>query len=144
MMMKTIIWTKDGSAWRSADGRFYISSDRGGKWNLIDKVTGRHNTCLMLRSAKRVACLRVRAENRPAVPMKAHQETMVKQKLTPAEERSAVADFVDHRFPDGAPDGFMEGCQIDYYQDEAGRWCYQITDSRGYGDGTGESHPIGD
>jgi hypothetical protein len=64
---KTIKWEKDGLVWRSADGRFYISKDMGGKWHLTDKATEKHDVCVMLRSAKRTAAWRVRDEGRPLI-----------------------------------------------------------------------------
>jgi hypothetical protein len=72
------------------------------------------------------------------------EETTMRERLTREEEQAAVADFVDYRHPDGAPEGFLEGCEVSYYQDDDGRWRYQVTDATGHGDGTGEWHPVGE
>lgn len=64
-------------------------------------------------------------------------------RLTREEERQAIGDFVDYRYPDGAPEGYAEGCRVLYRDDEAeARSWYHVVDAQGRADGSGEEYEV--
>lgn len=71
------------------------------------------------------------------VDVSADEDTAMTKRLTAEQEQQAIADFCDYRYPDGAPDGFADGCRVCYRDAEDGSR-YEVVDAQGHGDGSGE------
>lgn len=65
-------------------------------------------------------------------------------RLSDADRREAIAAFVEHQYPEGdEPDGYLDGCTVLYGDDHDRREArYQVVDSQGRGDGSGEWSPV--
>jgi len=64
-------------------------------------------------------------------------------RLTRDQESAAIGDFVDYCYPDGAPEGFAEGCAVLYRDDyDLGRSFYHVVDARGRGVGAAEEYEV--